>query len=90
MAHSNDFDTVKENVEKNSVRCGDLEAAKAMEELILAKKQEGDSIGGIVETVAVGVPAGLGEPVFERLDGEFSQNSNEYKCCKRSGNRFWF
>ena len=32
MAHSNDFDTVKENVEKNSVRCGDLEAAKAMED----------------------------------------------------------
>ena len=73
MAHSNDFDTVKENVEKNSVRCGDLEAAKAMEELILSKKQEGDSIGGIVETVAVGVPAGLGEPVFERLDGDLAR-----------------
>ena len=33
MAHSNDFDTVKENVEKSSVRCGDSEAAKAMEEI---------------------------------------------------------
>ena len=50
-----------------------LEAAKAMEELILSKKQEGDSIGGIVETVAVGVPAGLGEPVFERLDGDLAR-----------------
>ena len=40
MAHSNDFDTVKENVEKNSVRCGDLEAAKAMEELIYLKNRK--------------------------------------------------
>ncbi len=83
MAHSNDFDTVKENVEKNSVRCGDLEAAKAMEELILSKKQEGDSIGGIVETVAVGVPAGLGEPVFERLDGDLARILMNIKCCKK-------
>jgi chorismate synthase len=44
-----------------------------MEELILAKKQEGDSIGGIVETIAVNVPAGLGEPVFERLDGDLAR-----------------
>ena len=44
-----------------------------MEELILAKKQEGDSIGGIVETIAIGVPAGLGEPVFGRLDGDLAR-----------------
>jgi chorismate synthase len=50
-----------------------LKAAKEMEELILAKKQEGNSIGGIVETIAVGVPQGLGEPVFERLDGDIAR-----------------
>ena len=72
-AHNNDFNRIKENVEKNSVRCGDLEAAKAMEDLILTKKQQGDSIGGIVETIAIGVPAGLGEPVFERLDGDLAR-----------------
>ena len=44
-----------------------------MEELIISKKQEGDSVGGIVETIAVGVPAGLGEPVFERLDGDLAR-----------------
>ena len=44
-----------------------------MEELILDKKQEGDSVGGIVETIAVNVPAGLGEPVFERLDGDLAR-----------------
>ena len=44
-----------------------------MEELIISKKQEGDSVGGIVETIAVGVPAGLGEPVFGRLDGDLAR-----------------
>ena len=72
-AQVNDFDTIKENVEKNPIRCGDLKAAKQMEELILSKKQEGDAVGGIVETIATGVPAGLGEPVFERLDGDLAR-----------------
>lgn len=72
-AETQDFNTIKENVEKNPVRCGDLNAAKEMEELIVSKKQEGDSVGGIVETIATGVPAGLGEPVFERLDGDLAR-----------------
>ena len=68
-----DYENLEENIGKNNVKCGDLEAAKLMEELILSKKQEGDSIGGIVETIATGVPAGLGEPVFGKLDGELAQ-----------------
>ena len=72
-AEPQDFNTIKENIEKNPVRCADLNAAEEMEELILAKKQEGDSVGGIVETIAVGTPAGLGEPVFERLDGDLAR-----------------
>ena len=67
------FDEIKENIERNPVRCADLKAAEEMEELILAKKAEGDSVGGIVETIAVNVPAGLGEPVFERLDGDLAR-----------------
>ena len=72
-AENIDYENLKENIEKNNVKCGDLEAAKLMEELILSKKQEGDSIGGIVETIATGVPAGLGEPVFGKLDGDLAQ-----------------
>ena len=72
-AKKQDFNTIKKNIEKNPVRCGDLDAAKDMEELILTKKSEGDSVGGIVETIAVNVPAGLGEPVFERLDGDLAR-----------------
>ena len=72
-AEIQDFDTIKKNIEKNPIRCGDLKAAREMEDLILSKKAEGDSVGGVVETVAVGVPKGLGEPVFERLDGDIAR-----------------
>ena len=72
-AESKDFNTIKENVEKNPIRCGDLDASREMEELILQKKKDGDSIGGIVETIAVNVPEGLGEPVFGRLDGDLAK-----------------
>ncbi len=72
-ANENDLTVIRKNVEKNPVRCADLSAAKEMEELILAKKTEGDSVGGIVETIATGIPAGLGEPVFERLDGDLAR-----------------
>ena len=72
-AEPQDFNTIKENIEKNPVRCADLKAAKEMEELILNKKQEGDSVGGIVETITIGLPQGLGEPVFGRLDGDLAR-----------------
>ena len=72
-AEPQDFTTIKENIEKNPVRCADLDAASEMEELILSKKEEGDSVGGIVETIAVNIPSGLGEPVFERFDGDLAR-----------------
>ena len=72
-ANPQEFNVIQENVEKNPVRCADLKAAEQMEKLIIDKKSEGDSIGGIVETIAVGLPAGLGEPVFERLDGDLAR-----------------
>ncbi|MBN1946084.1 MAG: chorismate synthase [Bradymonadales bacterium] len=50
------------------LRCPDPDAALRMEEAILQAKQEGDSVGGIVEIRASGVPCGLGEPVFDKLD----------------------
>ena len=71
-AEAKDYGIIKENVEKNPIRCGDLKASKEMEKLILSKKEEGDSVGGIVETIAINVPQGLGEPVFERLDGDLA------------------
>ncbi len=56
-----------------TMNCPDEAAADAMVERILAIRDEGDSSGGLVEVVATGVPAGLGEPVFRKLDGEFGR-----------------
>lgn len=60
-------------IEKNVVRCADMDAAKKMEEYILEMKEKGDSIGAIVECTVTGVPVGLGEPVFDRLHAEISK-----------------
>lgn len=67
------IEEIKTNAERNAVRCADLEAATRMEALIKAVKEEGDSVGGIVEVIALGVPAGLGEPVFDKLDAELAK-----------------
>ncbi len=56
-------------IDQKPWRCPDLEAARRMEERIVQVKQEGDTLGGIVEIVARNCPAGLGEPVFDKLDG---------------------
>lgn len=53
--------------------CPDLDAADAMYNEIIRIMKEGDSSGGKVEVVVTGVPAGLGEPVFNKLDGELGR-----------------
>jgi len=52
----------KKTIESNPVRCLDVEAAEKMVNAILEAKKDGDSVGGIVEVIATGVPVGLGEP----------------------------
>lgn len=59
-----------EDVEKSLVRTPDPEADRTMTEAIDAVRKEGDSLGGIVECVARGVPAGWGEPVFGKLEAD--------------------
>jgi chorismate synthase len=54
--------------EKNPVRCPDAMAARAMAERILAARDQKDSVGGVVEVVAQGVPAGWGDPTMTKLD----------------------
>lgn len=62
-----------EEVEANPVRCPDPAAAERMVRLIEAVRTEGDSIGGVAELVATGVPAGWGEPVFDKLKADFGK-----------------
>ncbi len=55
--------------ENDPLRCADPEAASAMAEMVDRVRSEGDSVGGLVEFRADGMPAGLGDPVFDKLDG---------------------
>ncbi len=64
---------IKKNVDTNEVRCADPDAAVQMQELIKTVKREGDSVGGVVEVIVTGVPPGLGEPVFDKLDAELAK-----------------
>jgi len=60
-------------IEKNIVRCPDKKVAKQMVDAIMQARKDGDSLGGVIEVVAQGVPPGLGEPVFDRLDADLAK-----------------
>jgi chorismate synthase len=62
-----------EQVEATPVRCPDAAAAERMIALIDEVRKERDSIGGVSELVAVGVPPGLGEPVFDKLKADLAK-----------------
>jgi chorismate synthase len=62
------FGFARDEIERNIVRCPDPVAAEKMVAAILAAKDELNSLGGVVEVRAVGVPPGLGEPTFDKLD----------------------
>jgi chorismate synthase len=57
----------------NEVRCPDPNAAKKMKDAIVEERGRGDSLGGIVECVVLGLPAGVGEPVFSSIESEVSK-----------------
>lgn len=59
--------------EENPVRCADERKAEEMMEAIKRASEEGDSLGGVVEILASGVPAGVGEPVFDKLDADIAK-----------------
>ncbi len=60
-------------IEAHPTRCPDPEAAGLMAEAIEAIRKDGDSLGGVVGFAARGVPAGLGEPVFDKLEAELAK-----------------
>ncbi len=67
------YEEVKENYRKNELNCPDLEATEKMMEDLLKVRQEGDTAGGVIEIIARGVPAGLGEQVFDKLKATIAQ-----------------
>jgi chorismate synthase len=62
-----------EEIEKNALRCPDRDALITMEKKIEEVKNQGDSLGGIVEILVRGCPRGLGEPVFDKLEADLAK-----------------
>src|SRR4030042_925257 len=62
-----------EEIERNVLRCPERKAAVAMEKKIEETKERGDTLGGIVEILVRGCPAGLGEPVFDKLEADLAK-----------------
>jgi chorismate synthase len=73
MGKSLSPEEIRKHRYKAAVRCPDLACAEAMEKAIVNARKEGDSLGGIIECIALNVPAGVGEPLFETLDADIAK-----------------
>lgn len=62
----------RDEVDASEVRCPDVVVSEKMIELIEASRQEGDSVGGVVEACILNPPAGLGEPCFDKLEAKLA------------------
>lgn len=60
-------------VDQTAVRCPDLDSAKTMIKMISDVRDAGDSVGGTIRCVIRGVPAGLGEPVFDKVEADLAK-----------------
>jgi chorismate synthase len=72
-ANDVDLEDARRNRYTNDTRCPDLEAARQMREAILRTRKEGDSLGGVIECICIGLPVGLGEPIFSSLEADISK-----------------
>ncbi len=73
-AQPKSIDEIEKNIYLNQLRCGDSDAVSKMLDEIEKARQSGDSVGGIIESTAINVPVGLGEPVFDTLEGELAKS----------------
>lgn len=71
-----------DDVESNIMRCPDSSAAEAMITLVEEVRKAGNSVGGVVSCVARGVPAGWGEPVFDKLEADLAKAVMSLPACK--------
>lgn len=80
----------RDAIEANIVRCPQAEVAEQMITRIDTARKAGDSLGGVVEAVARGVPAGLGEPIFDKLEADLAKAMLSLPACKafESGSGF--
>jgi len=67
------YEEAKLNRYTNDVRCPNPEIAEKMKSIIIDARKSGDSLGGIVECISVGLPVGLGEPIFSSMESDLSK-----------------
>jgi chorismate synthase len=67
------IEDIRQNANSNPLHCVDTEVYRKMTEVIEQAQQEGDSLGGVIEAVALNVPPGLGEPIFDTMEGELAK-----------------
>ncbi|WP_000308113.1 chorismate synthase, partial [Leptospira interrogans] len=72
----------REEVDQNEVRCPDVGSADQMRSLILKMKEAGDSVGGTIQCVSYNLPPGLGDPVYDKLDGDLAKAILSIPACK--------
>jgi chorismate synthase len=73
LSHPLSFSDIKRNTYRSPVRCADPNVSEKIYRLVERVRREGDSVGGVVEAVAINVPPGLGDPPIDTLDGEISR-----------------
>jgi len=76
------WEQVLAGTEKNIIRCPDPAAAELMIRKTLEAKDSGDTVGGVVEVRVRGVPAGVGEPVFDKLSATLAHGMLSIPACK--------
>jgi len=67
------IEAVKKITYENSMRCPDPVLAEKMHQAVINAKTDGDSVGGVVECTALGLPVGVGEPLFDAIDSELAK-----------------
>src|SRR5262249_43806846 len=72
-ATADDCTVARDAVDANDIRCPDAKAAARMIERVEQARKAGDSVGGVIRAIARGVPAGWGEPVFDKLDADVAK-----------------
>ncbi|MBN1693448.1 MAG: chorismate synthase [Dehalococcoidales bacterium] len=76
------YEEIRKKALKDPLACADAAASTKMAALIEKVKIEGDSLGGIIEGIALNVPVGLGEPIFESLNGELAKSLADIPAVK--------
>ena len=69
-------------VESHITRCPDINAAEKMVNEIELARKKGDSLGGIVESIVLNVPLGLGDPVFDKLEADLAKGLLSLPACR--------